>query len=901
LVALPNQQTPAEGEHAATPITARRLLLHLIGFYLAGSGGAVVITLFLALVGLEFTLGQWIYLLLSVLWVVPLYLLVDVYVIRRHYRPLGDTLDILDRGQTPDNWSASRALVRALNLPFLSFVRVTFIHGPAAAGLVTLALWLGNVYADIGYADWQLAAFAATVLFFASPTHAIIEFFIIARAVTPVVERLWDFCDHVEVAHRRELISINLRNKLLYLSIFVAALPLLFFAASIVPKVDLLFNDLGYEISLTQMSPLLLWVSSVVLVCMGGALAMSILTASEVSRSAARLIDAMKAVENGELDNRLKIAGTDEYAELYRGFNLMTESLREEVQILELSHDLAGELDLDRLLARIIGATTELLDAERSSLLLYDARANELWSRVAEGLETREIRLPSDQGIAGAVFTSGVTENISDPYADPRFNKATDQQTGFKTRSILCMPIVNKAGEKLGVTQVLNKRGDHFRSRDEQRLAAFTAQIAVALENARLFEDVLNEKNYNDSILKSTSNGVLTLDEDHKILVANEMAFSILQADRDTLIGNSVEAVFGARNRWVMASLARVEQTGQQDSHVDAELALPDGETASVNMSVMPLVDSAEETIGSMMMIEDITSEKRVKSTMSRYMSAEVVEQLLASGEAQLGGQNQHVSILFSDLRGFTTVSETLGARDTVSMLNEYFEEMVEVIFQNAGVLDKFIGDAIMALYGVPFNGEQDADNAVNTANGMFTALRVLNERRAGRGMDPVDIGIGISTGDVVVGNIGSTRRMEYTVIGDSVNLAARLESATKYYGAHVLLSEFTVADLKQDHLLREVDLMRVKGKNKPVTIFEAMAHHTETTFPGLKNALRAYGEAFAAVKQRDWNTALAGFEAVLAINPADRPSILQRDRVLHYRDNPPPADWDGVWVMDTK
>lgn len=901
MVALPNQGTSAEHEGHTTPISARRLLLHLIAFYLAGSGGAVVITLFLALVGLEFTLAQWIYLLVSVLWVVPLYLLLDVYVIRRHYRPLGETLSILDRGQTPDNWSASRALVRALNLPFLSFVRVTFIHGPAAAGLVTLALWLGNIFADMGYAGWQLAAFGATVLFFASPTHAIIEFFVIARAITPVVERLWDFCERVEVQHRRELISINLRNKLLYLSIFVAALPLLFFAASIVPKVDLLFDDLGYEISLAQMSPLLLWVSSVVLICMGGALAMSILTASEVSRSAARLIDAMKGVENGELDNRLKIAGTDEYAELYRGFNLMTESLREEVQILELSHDLAGELDLDRLLARIIGATTELLDAERSSLLLYDARAGELWSRVAEGLETREIRLPSDQGIAGAVFTSGVTENISDPYADPRFNKETDQQTGFKTRSILCMPIVNKAGDKLGVTQVLNKRGDQFRARDEQRLAAFTAQIAVALENARLFEDVLNEKNYNDSILKSTSNGVLTLDEDHKILVANEMALTILQADRDSLIGKSMESVFGPKNRWVMTSLARVEQTGQEESHVDAELALPDGETASVNVSVMPLVDSAEETIGSMMMIEDITSEKRVRSTMSRYMSAEVVEQLLASGESQLGGQNQHVSILFSDLRGFTTVSEALGARDTVSMLNEYFEEMVEVIFQNAGVLDKFIGDAIMALYGVPFNGEQDADNAVNTANGMFTALRVLNERRAGRGMDPVDIGIGISTGEVVVGNIGSTRRMEYTVIGDSVNLAARLESATKYYGAHVLLSEFTVADLKKDHLLREIDLMRVKGKSKPVTIFEAMAHHTEESFPGLSEALALYDNAFAAVKQRDWDRALTGFEAVLALNPHDQPSVLHRDRVLHYRDDPPPADWDGVWVMESK
>ena len=167
--------------------------------------------------------------------------------------------------------------------------------------------------------------------------------------------------------------------------------------------------------------------------------------------------------------------------------------------------------------------------------------------------------------------------------------------------------------------------------------------------------------------------------------------------------------------------------------------------------------------------------------------------------------------------------------------------------------------------------------------------------------MEPVDIGVGISTGDVVVGNIGSTRRMEYTVIGDSVNLAARLESATKYYGAHVLLSEFTVADLKQDHRLREVDLMQVKGKNKPVTIFETMAHHTDASFPGLDAALAAYNTSFAAVKQRDWENALAGFESVLAINPNDQPSILHRDRVLHYKDNPPPDDWNGVWIMDSK
>jgi adenylate cyclase len=901
MVAVPEQGTSSDAGSRIASISARQFFRQLVGYYLAGSGGAVVVTLFLALVGLEFTLGQWIYLLFAVVFVVPIYVLLDIYVIWRHYRPVGDALRTMDTGRPPDNWAASRALVRGLNLPFLSFVRVTFIHGPAAAALVVLALLAGNMIGNMGFAAWQVGAFAATILFFASPTHAIIEFFVIARAVTPVVERLWSYCEKVEETHRRELISVNLRNKLLYLSIFVAALPLLFFAVSIVPKVDLLFTKLGYEITLGQMSPLLLWVASVVLVCMGGALAMSILTASEVSQSAARLIDAMKRVEFGEFDNKLQITGTDEYAELYRGFNLMTESLREEVQILEVSHDLAGELDLDRLLNRIIGATTDLLDAERSSLLLYDPKQDQLWSRVAEGLETREIRVPADQGIAGAVFTSGITENISDPYADPRFNKAVDQQTGFKTRSILCMPIVNKAGEKLGVTQVLNKRGGVFRPRDEQRLAAFTAQIAVALENARLFEDVLNEKNYNDSILKSTSNGVLTLSETHEILTVNEKALKILRLERDHLLGRKVEDVLGRENPWTISTLERVERTGHQDALVDAELVLGDGEKASVNVAVMPLVDSAEETIGSMMVIEDITSEKRVRSTMSRYMSAEVVEQLLASDEAQLGGADQHVSILFSDVRGFTTVSEQLGARETVSMLNEYFEEMVEVIFRNAGVLDKFIGDAIMALYGVPFNGEHDADNAVNTACDMFTALRALNERRAARGMDPVDIGIGISTGDVVVGNIGSTRRMEYTVIGDSVNLAARLESATKFYGAHVLLSEFTVADLKQDHVLREIDLLRVKGKSRPVTIYEAMGHHTAATFPQLDAALTAYGEAQAALKARDWPAALAGFEKVLALHPGDAPSAMHRDRVRHYIANPPPDDWDGVWVMETK
>ena len=194
------------------------------------------------------------------------------------------------------------------------------------------------------------------------------------------------------------------------------------------------------------MAPLLIWIVGVAGVCITGVLAMSILTASEVSRSAARLAQAMRDVETGNLATDIHATTTDEYAELFRGFNLMVGSLREEVQILQLSHDLAGELNLDVLLGSIMRATSELLDADRSTLFLYDKRNNELFSRVAEGIDIKEIRIPVNNGIAGSVFTSKKTENIAQPYADARFNKEVDRRTGYHTESILAMPILNKAG-----------------------------------------------------------------------------------------------------------------------------------------------------------------------------------------------------------------------------------------------------------------------------------------------------------------------------------------------------------------------------------------------------------------------------------------------------------------------
>ncbi|HOU78454.1 MAG TPA: GAF domain-containing protein, partial [Syntrophales bacterium] len=185
-----------------------------------------------------------------------------------------------------------------------------------------------------------------------------------------------------------------------------------------------------------------------------------------------------------------------------------------EMEFFDLVSNVTAEIDLGSLLQKVMSEATRMLNAERSTLFLNDEKHKELFSKVWEGLGAMEIRLPNHLGIAGAVFQSGETINIPYAYADLRFNPAFDRKTGFFTRSILCVPVINKAGKLIGVTQVLNKRGGTFTREDESRLRAFTAQVSIALENAKLFDDIQNMKNYSESMLESMSNGVITLNEE---------------------------------------------------------------------------------------------------------------------------------------------------------------------------------------------------------------------------------------------------------------------------------------------------------------------------------------------------------------------------------------------------
>jgi adenylate cyclase len=286
---------------------------------------------------------------------------------------------------------------------------------------------------------------------------------------------------------------------------------------------------------------------------------------------------------------------------------------------------------------------------------------------------------------------------------------------------------------------------------------------------------------------------------------------------------------------------------------------------------------------------------------MSRYMSKPVIDQLLASGEAELGGTGRDVSVLFSDIRGFTSISERLGAKETVALLNEYFTDMVDIVFAHNGVLDKYIGDMLMAVFGSVLQSDDDASNAVMVGNKMLTALHQLNRRRAKRGGEAIRIGVGISTGNVVAGNIGSLKRMEYTVVGDRVNLAERLESANKFYGTSILICDATCAAVRHHAAAREIDLIRVRGRDMPVAIYEALGHHSEDSFPHREEALAAFGEGLLRYRQRDWGGAEHCFSEALAANPGDGPSRIYFERCRIYRSTPPPAEWDGVWTMQHK
>ena len=603
-------------------------------------------------------------------------------------------------------------------------------------------------------------------------------------------------------------------------------------------------------------------------------------------------------------DLELLAAMTEQAAIAIQG-NIIVEQVeaarKQELEFLDVVSQVASELELTPLLQKIISTISTMLDCERATLFINDEKTNELYTEVGEGLDEKSIiRFPNHLGIAGTVFTSAKPVNIPHAYADLRFNPSFDKQTGFFTRSILCMPVLNKEGKTIGVSQVLNKRGGSFNQEDEKRLAAFTSQISMGIENAKLFDDVQNQKNYSESILSSMHDAVITIDENKMVRTCNPAGLKVLKiSNLIDVLNTSLIELLGSENSWLTNKLESVDE---QEEFLDATLLIQ-GDKLSVNVSTTPLIGQKNESMGVMIMIEDISSEKRMKSTMSRYMDPELADQLMNAGESDdvMGGKQSTASVLFSDVRSFTTITEELGAQGTVKLLNDYFTIMVDCITDEGGMLDKFIGDAMMCIFGTPIPHEDDPDRAVRAAIRMMTDLKVFNEKRAAEGKMPIDHGMGVNTDSIVSGNIGSPKRMDYTVIGDGVNLAARIESACKQYGAHILISEFTYKAVKATYRTRQVDYVIVKGKTEPVGVFEVLDFHDDDSYPNMVEALGNFNDGYRAWNDGKWDQAIKLFNSVKKINPEDKAAQLYLDRCDYMKKNPPKKEWDGVWVMTSK
>jgi adenylate cyclase len=291
---------------------------------------------------------------------------------------------------------------------------------------------------------------------------------------------------------------------------------------------------------------------------------------------------------------------------------------------------------------------------------------------------------------------------------------------------------------------------------------------------------------------------------------------------------------------------------------------------------------------------------KKIRGAFQYYLTASVINEMLKDpSKLKLGGDKKNLTVLFSDIRGFTTISEKLNPDELVHLLNEYLTAMTDIVFKYDGLLDKYMGDAIMAVYGAPLDQPDHALRACRTALDMLKALATLQKRWTEEGRPALNIGIGINTGDMVVGNMGSQMRFDYTVMGDSVNLGSRLEGINKEYGTNIIISESTYQAVRDVLFCRELDAVRVKGKAQPVRIYELLSEQKDAAAG--QGFVELFKEAMVLYKAARWDEAIAAFKKVLDARPGDPPSIEYIKRCRALKDNPPESPWDGVFTMTRK
>ncbi len=512
-------------------------------------------------------------------------------------------------------------------------------------------------------------------------------------------------------------------------------------------------------------------------------------------------------------------------------------------------------------------------------------------------------------GLRGTTLASFLVSVIALTGAVHRGGPFITKAAGNLTEAIL---LLQAYAAVISVTALVLSVVVTERQQSRAKLARSEASLANAQRIAQLgnwdWSIGVNAKALDKTINIATANtGENTLLPDNNFLIWSNELYTLLGYPIGSVPPSQslfLERVHPEDQRrvglaWNMA------QAHQKPYRLDYRLRLPDGTERMVNEHVHIEPGRITGTV------QDITERKRteaalreteaLRSTMYRYLSQDLAEQLLHSKNTTLGGARQYVSILFADIRSYTTLTEELSPEEVVVLLNRYFEAMVDVIFAHRGTLDKFIGDAIMAVFGSPIPQEDHAQRAVETALGMQQQLTYFNQRQQSQGMSTVQIGIGINSDDVITGNIGSSKRMEFTAIGDGVNLTSRIESATKFYGCSILISENTYKHCKDIIWVRELDYVCVRGKRQPVYLYEVLGLRSQPLSPAQQEQITLYGKGRSFYQQRKFNLAIDTFMQLLRQTPDDQATRLYLERCQTLQKHPPASDWDGSWQLQEK
>ena len=359
-----------------------------------------------------------------------------------------------------------------------------------------------------------------------------------------------------------------------------------------------------------------------------------------------------------------------------------------------------------------------------------------------------------------------------------------------------------------------------FEKNDIDILDALSSQAGIAMDNAKLFEQINAAKRFNESIMGSIATSVITINLLGEVDSVNKAGVGLLSKKTNEIVGEHYSYLFSKDQ-----NLCKAIESAEIELESFAELNVPlmsKSKNTIVNFSVAPLTDQKGAHLGAVVAIEDITEQSKIKNTFKRYVSKSVVDQLLDDDQKlNLGGEERDVTVLFSDIRGFTAMSEKMKPKEVVSTLNSYFSEMIDIIFKFDGTLDKIVGDELMVVFGAPIARDDDAERAVQTAIGMVESLKKFNDKRVKKGKVPINAGIGINKGKVISGNIGSKDQMDYTVIGDTVNLGARLCS---FAGPlKIIVSKSVKDEIGDNYKTRKLEPIKVKGKRKPVEIFKVL------------------------------------------------------------------------------